>query len=100
MQSVLSGWSTCAAGIITRTGCHTLCYIKYSSILLPELVQWCAYTGHGGPNAADFVRNNLFDSLLSNAKFPKDIKAALGELQALTSMSQRMRPLPGIDHLA
>ena len=38
--------------------------------------------GHGGPNAADFVRNNLFDSLLSNSKFPEDIKAALGEQQA------------------
>lgn len=28
------------------------------------------------------MRNNLFDSLLSNSKFPKDIKAALGEQQA------------------
>ena len=46
-------------------------------------------TGHGGPNAADFVRNNLFDSLLSNPKFPKDIKTALGEPLAFQSLWQR-----------
>ncbi len=31
------------------------------------------------------MRNNLFDSLLSNPKFPNDIKTALGELEAFLS---------------
>ncbi|EIE22236.1 protein phosphatase 2C catalytic subunit [Coccomyxa subellipsoidea C-169] len=37
------------------------------------------FDGHGGPHAADFVRENLFDSLLSNAQFPSDVSLALGE---------------------
>ena len=35
--------------------------------------------GHGGPNAADFVRQNLFDSVIKNPKFSTDIKTAFGE---------------------
>ena len=60
--------SFCKMGV--RCSCLGLCH-------------GCACTGHGGPNAADFVRNNLFDSLLRNPKFPKDIQTALGELQAI-----------------
>ena len=33
--------------------------------------------GHGGPNAADFVRQHLFSKLLANPKFSSDIKTAL-----------------------
>ena len=36
------------------------------------------HAGHGGPNAADFVRQNLFDSLLKNNKFTSDLGTALG----------------------
>lgn len=35
--------------------------------------------GHGGPNAADFVRQNLFEGLVKNPKFGTDVKTALGE---------------------
>lgn len=35
--------------------------------------------GHGGPNAADYVRSNLFINLLSHTKFNTDIASALGE---------------------
>lgn len=37
--------------------------------------------GHGGPNAADFVRQNLFESLVKNPKFGTDVKTAFGECQ-------------------
>ncbi|CAL8468810.1 g8351 [Coccomyxa elongata] len=37
------------------------------------------FDGHGGPHAADFVRANLFDSLLKNPNFPTDVSTALGE---------------------
>ena len=40
------------------------------------------HAGHGGPNAADFVRQNLFDSLLKNAKFTSDLGTALGEAKS------------------
>ncbi|GFH11202.1 PPM-type phosphatase domain-containing protein, partial [Haematococcus lacustris] len=33
--------------------------------------------GHGGPNAADFVRSNLFINLFQNYKFPTDVCAAI-----------------------
>ena len=35
--------------------------------------------GHGGPNAADFVRQNLFEGLIKNPKFGTDVKTAFGE---------------------
>ncbi len=35
--------------------------------------------GHGGPNAADFVRQNLFEGLVKNPKFGTDVKTAFGE---------------------
>lgn len=35
--------------------------------------------GHGGPNAADYVRSNLFINLLEHTKFTTDIASALGE---------------------
>lgn len=35
--------------------------------------------GHGGPNAADFVRSNLFKNLLQHPKFPVAAADALGE---------------------
>lgn len=37
--------------------------------------------GHGGPNAADYVRTNLFINLLEHTKFTTDIVSALGEHQ-------------------
>eukprot|EP00955_Chlamydomonas_euryale_P010011 107421-Chlamydomonas_euryale.AAC.8 len=36
-------------------------------------------SGHGGPNAADFVRSNLFKNLLQHPKWPGDIQRAIGE---------------------
>lgn len=36
-------------------------------------------TGHGGPNAAVYVRSNLFINLLEHTKFTTDIASALGE---------------------
>lgn len=41
--------------------------------------QHASLAGHGGPNAADFVRQNLFDSVIKNPKFSTDIKTAFGE---------------------
>ena len=40
--------------------------------------QICTAAGHGGPNAADFVRQNLFDSLVKNQNFSTDVKTAFG----------------------
>lgn len=37
------------------------------------------FDGHGGPNAADYVRSNLFTNLLAHAKFSTDIASALVE---------------------
>ncbi|GBF90916.1 phosphatase 2C catalytic subunit [Raphidocelis subcapitata] len=37
------------------------------------------FDGHGGPDAAQYVRNNLFTNLLSNARFAEDPKAAITE---------------------
>lgn len=45
------------------------------------------FDGHGGPNAADFVRKNLFDSLLNNAKFTTDRTAAV--VEAFVETDQR-----------
>ena len=39
-----------------------------------------ARSGHGGPNAADYVRGNLFNNLLQHAKFPSDLHCAIGEM--------------------
>lgn len=39
----------------------------------------CCCAGHGGPNAADYVRSNLFINLLEHTKFATDISSALGE---------------------
>lgn len=39
----------------------------------------CA-AGHGGPNAADYVRTNVFLNLLQNNKFISDLPGAVGEL--------------------
>lgn len=41
--------------------------------------QHASLAGHGGPNAADFVRQNLFDSVIKNPKFSTDIKTAFGK---------------------
>ena len=38
-----------------------------------------AVAGHGGPNAADYVRQHLFAKLLANPKFNSDINTALSE---------------------
>mmetsp|Transcript_14569 Transcript_14569/g.25418 ORF Transcript_14569/g.25418 Transcript_14569/m.25418 type:complete len:297 (-) Transcript_14569:908-1798(-) len=35
------------------------------------------FDGHGGPNAADFVRCNLFNNLLMALKFPGDLSGAI-----------------------
>lgn len=37
------------------------------------------FDGHGGPNAADYVRSNLFINLLEHTKFTTDIASALVE---------------------
>ena len=37
------------------------------------------FAGHGGPNAASFVKSTLFESLLANPKFSTDVRTALGE---------------------
>lgn len=37
------------------------------------------FDGHGGPNAADYVRSNLFINLLQHTKFNTDIASALVE---------------------
>ncbi|KAK9805433.1 hypothetical protein WJX73_006037 [Symbiochloris irregularis] len=37
------------------------------------------FDGHGGPNAADFVRQTLFERFVSNPNFTKDLKTALIE---------------------
>lgn len=37
------------------------------------------FDGHGGPNAADYVRTNLFVNLLEHTKFTTDIVSALVE---------------------
>ncbi|KAL6758030.1 protein phosphatase 2C catalytic subunit [Haematococcus lacustris] len=42
------------------------------------------FDGHGGPNAADFVRSNLFINLFQNYKFPTDVCAAITEAYELT----------------
>jgi hypothetical protein len=34
--------------------------------------------GHGGANAADYVKNNLFKNLLAHTKFSSDLSSALG----------------------
>jgi hypothetical protein len=41
--------------------------------------------GHGGPNAADFVRSNLFENLLLNIKFPSDVRGAIGAMSWLST---------------
>jgi hypothetical protein len=46
----------------------------------PCLLPSCCCSGHGGPNAADYVRSNLFINLLEHTKFTTDIASALGEL--------------------
>jgi protein phosphatase 1L len=45
------------------------------------------FDGHGGPNAADFVRQNLFDSLLKNPKFGSATAQAL--VEAFVDTDQR-----------
>eukprot|EP00798_Chlamydomonas_sp_ICE-L_P014538 gene14538-20578_t len=40
------------------------------------------FDGHGGPNAADYVRSNFFLNLLQHPKFSTNIEAAVGELLA------------------
>lgn len=37
------------------------------------------FDGHGGPNAADFVRAQLFESLYNNPKFATDLRTAIVE---------------------
>ena len=41
------------------------------------MVLYCV--GHGGPNAADFVRSNIFLNLLQSKKFLSDLPGAVGE---------------------
>lgn len=38
---------------------------------------WLA--GHGGPNAAEYVKQNLFINLVEHSKFSSDIASAVGE---------------------
>lgn len=35
------------------------------------------FDGHGGPNAADYVRSNIFKNLVQQAKFPSDLAGAI-----------------------
>lgn len=37
------------------------------------------FDGHGGPNAADYVRSNLFVNVLQHNKFTSDLKSAIEE---------------------
>eukprot|EP00195_Chlamydomonas_chlamydogama_P006956 CAMPEP_0202890740 /NCGR_PEP_ID=MMETSP1392-20130828/1052_1 /ASSEMBLY_ACC=CAM_ASM_000868 /TAXON_ID=225041 /ORGANISM="Chlamydomonas chlamydogama, Strain SAG 11-48b" /LENGTH=238 /DNA_ID=CAMNT_0049574365 /DNA_START=401 /DNA_END=1117 /DNA_ORIENTATION=- len=37
------------------------------------------FDGHGGPNAADYVRSNLFINLMQHAKFNSDLQSAIAE---------------------
>jgi hypothetical protein len=46
-------------------------------VTVPTQIILC-FTGHGGPNAADYVRSNLFINLLEHTKFNTDITSALG----------------------
>jgi hypothetical protein len=50
--------------------------------------------GHGGPNAADYVRTNLFINLLEHTKFTTDIVSALGEHQRMRGGSSS----PAVQH--
>ncbi|GAX74792.1 hypothetical protein CEUSTIGMA_g2239.t1 [Chlamydomonas eustigma] len=48
------------------------------------------FDGHGGPNAAHYVKTNLFNNLLQHAKFPSDMQAAVSESYTATD-EQYMR---------
>jgi hypothetical protein len=58
-------------------------FVQHIHKLLAVSPCWCAVCmpGHGGPNAADYVRTNLFVNLLEHTKFTTDIVSALGEHQ-------------------
>jgi hypothetical protein len=59
-----------------------------STFLTPVCCPWLTAAGHGGPNAADYVRSNLFINLLEHTKFTTDIASALGEpIQELHMLS-------------
>lgn len=55
-----------------------LCLFE-SQLLLGHTFKQFSHVGHGGPNAASFVKSTLFESLLANPKFSTDMKSALGE---------------------
>ncbi|KAG1678586.1 hypothetical protein FOA52_012593 [Chlamydomonas sp. UWO 241] len=48
------------------------------------------FDGHGGPNAADYVRSNLFKNLQQHPKYPQDIAGAIAEV-FVTTDDQYMR---------
>ena len=52
------------------------------------------HAGHGGPNAADFVKQNLFDSLVKNPKFSTDVKTAFGKLNCLVIVPKLLLKSP------
>jgi hypothetical protein len=47
---------------------------KYSAMCCHHIA---SLAGHGGPNAADYVRGNIFNNLMMNAKFPSDMHGAI-----------------------
>ncbi|MEW5299740.1 MAG: hypothetical protein WDW36_002724 [Sanguina aurantia] len=48
------------------------------------------FDGHGGPNAADYVRSNLFINIMSHQKFVGDLPGATAEAYESTD-TQYMR---------
>ena len=50
-----------------------------SKSIQSKLIMSVHCAGHGGPNAASFVKSTLFESLLANPKFSTDVRTALGE---------------------
>jgi hypothetical protein len=53
------------------------------------------FDGHGGPDAAQYVRSNLFTNLLRNERFAADPKAAISKPKAAISKAKRLLPPSG-----
>ena len=66
---------------LLRDACNVLhhAFLLGNYTLQDCMAQNIFHAGHGGPNAADFVRQNLFDSLVKNTNLITDVKTAFGE---------------------
>lgn len=76
-HSTLVGWCTCIAGPLIIDNLLII-------LIFLEAVPFIVSSGHGGVQAAEYVKQNLFSNLIEDPKFISDTKSAIGSAPSIS----------------